>query len=81
MASISLRPQVSPRARSPRRQEPETLHELHTALVNERQQLRADGAQAEELERNRLAIVHCQWELSRALIERHLPPATVSSAA
>jgi hypothetical protein len=81
MASISLRPQVSARARSARRQEPETLHELHTALVNERQQLRAEGAQAEELERNRLAIVHCQWELSRALIERHLPPATVSSAA
>jgi hypothetical protein len=81
MASTSLRPSVSSRARSARRQEPETLNELHTALVHERQQLRFDGAQAEELERNRLAIVHCQWELSRALIERHLSPATVSSAA
>ena len=34
-----------------------------------------------ELERNRLAIVDCQWELSRALIERYLPPAAAASAA
>jgi hypothetical protein len=52
---------------------------MHTSLVYERQQLRSDGAAAETLERNRLAIVHCQWELSRALIERHLPPAAATA--
>jgi hypothetical protein len=50
-------------------------------LVHERQQLRRDGAAAQELERNRLAIVQCQWELSRALIETYLPPAAAPSAA
>jgi hypothetical protein len=49
--------------------------------VDERQQLRREGAPAEELERNRLAIVQCQWELSQALIERYLPPAAAPSAA
>jgi len=59
----------------------ETLTELHAALVRERQELRAHGAALEALEQNRLAIVHCQWELSRALIDRHLPPATAFNAA
>ena len=59
----------------------ETLTELHTALVRERQELRSHGAALEALEQNRLAIVHCQWEISRALIERYLPPAGVIHAA
>jgi hypothetical protein len=60
----------------------ETLGELHAALVRERQQLRSLGAESGELERNRLAIVHCQWELSRALIERYLPaPAAAAPTA
>ncbi len=68
--------------RSTRRQENvETLGELHAALVSERQQLRTHGAENEELERNRLAIVQCQWELSRALIARYLAPAAASNAA
>jgi hypothetical protein len=55
---------------------------MHTTLVFERQQLRSEGAHLEELERNRLAIVHCQWELSRALIELYLPaPPAASNAA
>jgi hypothetical protein len=59
----------------------ETLADLHAALVRERQQLRQVGAETDELERNRLAIVHCQWELSWALIERYLPRAAAPTAA
>jgi len=72
---------VSSRVLPARQLDPETLTQLHTTLVDERQQLRRNGAPVEELERNRLAIVRCQWELSRALIERYLPPAVAPSAA
>lgn len=61
--------------------DPEALTHLHTALVDERQRLRTNSAPAEELERNRLAIVQCQWELSLALIDRYLPAAAAPSAA
>jgi hypothetical protein len=81
MAVPALRRLVLERPRSARRLDPEMLGHLHTALVSERQQLRRDGAAAEELESNRLAIVKCQWELSRALIDRYLPPAAAPSAA
>jgi hypothetical protein len=81
MASTALRRFVSPRPRSVRKLDPEALKQLHMTLVNERQQLRTAGAPAEELERNRLAIVHCQWELSRALIDRYLVPAVSPTAA
>jgi hypothetical protein len=47
-------------------------------LVRERQELRSSSASLPELERNRLAIVRCQWELSQALIARHLVPATAA---
>jgi len=72
---------VSSRAFSARELDPEALTQLHTTLVDERQQLRREGAPAEELESNRLAIVQCQWELSQALIERYLPPSAAPSAA
>ena len=78
---MTLRQLVSTRPDRTRRHDPETLVQLHAALVLERQQLRLGGAATRELERNRLAIVHCQWELSRALIERYLPPAAAASAA
>ncbi|TMM02167.1 MAG: hypothetical protein E6G02_11755 [Actinobacteria bacterium] len=81
MAVPALRRLVSSRVLPGRQLDPETLTQLHTTLVDERQQLRRDGAAAEDLERNRLAIVQCQWELSRALIERYLPPAAAPSAA
>jgi hypothetical protein len=81
MAVPTLRQLFAPRARAARQGDPEALTQLHTTLVDERQQLRRVGAAAEELERNRLAIVHCQWELSRALIERYLPPTLAPSAA
>ena len=81
MLAPALRRLVSSRSRAARQLDPEVLRQLHTTLVNERQELRRDGAAAEELERNRLAIVECQWELSRALIERYLPPAAAAGMA
>jgi hypothetical protein len=42
-------------------------------LVAEREKLRDRSASWAELERNRLQIVFHQQELSRALIELHLP--------
>ena len=81
MAVPALRRLVSSRVIPARQLDPETLTQLHTTLVDERQQLRREGAPAEELERNRLAIVQCQWELSRALIQRYLAPAAAPSAA
>jgi hypothetical protein len=51
----------------------EALQDLLGGLVREREALRASGAGRAELERNRLAIVGAQWELSRALIARYHP--------
>ena len=51
----------------------DTLLAQIASLVAERQELRARGAGAARLERNRLAIARLQWELSRALIARYLP--------
>jgi hypothetical protein len=78
---MTLRQLVSTRPVRAQRRDPETLAHLHAALVVERQQLRLGGAATKELERNRLAIVDCQWELSQALIQRYLPPAAAASAA
>jgi hypothetical protein len=51
----------------------ERLLERIESLVVQRQELRARGARGRLLERNRRRIAHAQWELSRALIERHRP--------
>jgi hypothetical protein len=51
----------------------EALLQQLEQLTRERQDLRLDLAEALELERNRLAIVEAQWNLSRALIRRYLP--------
>jgi FtsZ-binding cell division protein ZapB len=56
----------------------EALSDRHATLVRERQELRSGGAALEQLERNRLAIVECQWQLSQALIARHLVPITAA---
>ena len=50
-------------------------------LARERQELRGGHAPPGALERNRLALVRSQWELSYALIERHLPPSAARDAA
>lgn len=72
MASITLRPCAPTRART---SDVESLTDLHVTLVRQRQELRTTGAELPELEQNRLEIVRCQWELSRALIARYLIPA------
>ena len=51
----------------------ESLLERIGELVAERQALRTKGSSSAALERNRCRIAKLQWELSRALIERHLP--------
>ena len=49
----------------------ETLQSSLEALVRERQHLRSAGADGNELERNREAIVRRQRELGVALIARY----------
>lgn len=51
----------------------ESLSEEIRGLVYERQTLRAVGAPREQLERNRVELVHRQQRLVEALIRRHLP--------
>ena len=51
----------------------EDLQDRITALVAQRQRLRAFGAGQSWLEQNRLELGHNQRELSHALIEQHRP--------
>jgi len=51
---------------------PEQLQIELSQLALERQRLREAGNPRETLESNRLEIGRCQYELSRALIQRHL---------
>ncbi len=55
---------------------PDQLQLRLSQLACERERLRASGGSRESLESNRLEIVHCQHELSHALIQTHLvrPP-------
>ena len=49
-------------------------------LTAERQRLREEGANGVRLERNRIKLARAQWELSHALIERHLPDSEFRAA-
>jgi hypothetical protein len=71
--ATTLRPRAPRRFRrsSSRRSVEELQTRIH-ALALERQRLRLDGAGPAALERNRLELARAQWELSYALIERHL---------
>jgi hypothetical protein len=51
----------------------ETLERDIAVLVEQRQRLRASGAEARELERNRREIVARQHELSETLISIYAP--------
>jgi hypothetical protein len=51
----------------------EALRDVLGKLVREREELRSAGADRADLERNRIAIVNAQWDLSRALIARYHP--------
>jgi hypothetical protein len=74
MSATTLRPVAPTRfRRAAARQSVETLLERIEELTMERQRLRERGAGPTVLERNRLGIARAQWELSHALIERHLP--------
>ena len=70
-----LRPTVPSRfRRGHRRRSVETLLGEISELTMERQRLREAGVNGARLERNRVKLARKQWELSHALIERHLPP-------
>jgi hypothetical protein len=59
----------------------ESVRSLIAALVAERCELRSCGAGSGMLERNRLAIVRAQQELSHALIALFGPPDSRQTAA
>jgi len=75
MARSALRQPARRRLRRPPIARSVEAHQTRIAqLVLARQELRALGAPAGALERNRLEIVRAQWELSYALVERYSPP-------
>jgi hypothetical protein len=51
----------------------ETLESEIDRLVAERQELRRNGADEGDLEFNRRRLVRAQAQLSRLLLQRHLP--------
>jgi hypothetical protein len=59
----------------------EALLDRIQSLASERQLLRARGAGELVLERNRVQIARAQWQLSYALIQRHLPALAEQNAA
>jgi len=59
---------------------PEQLQLELSMLALERQRMREAGSPREVLEPNRLAIGRCQYELSLALIQRHLGQAVERAA-
>jgi hypothetical protein len=80
MSATQLRRVAPERVRRDGSPTVESLTQTHSDLVSERQALRSEGAAADALERNRLEIVHCQWELAKALLARHLPRPARSAA-
>jgi hypothetical protein len=74
MSATVLRPAVPSRfRRGHTRPTVEALVGEISDLTMERQRLRELGASSARLERNRVKLARKQWELSHALIERHLP--------
>ena len=78
METMSARAAKQLMPRRFRRASKRTVEELTTRIAEltaERQELRARGASAAALERNRVKLARAQWELSHALIDRYLPAA------
>lgn len=74
-----LRPHTPRRFRRPATLRPvEELLERLGELAAERQRLRREGVTPAALERNRIAIAQTQWELSYALIVRHVDTAAAA---
>ena len=76
MNATALRPARPSRFRRghSRRTVEDLLGQIGT-LTAERQRLRELGIHDARLERNRIKLARAQWELSHALIKRHLPDA------
>ena len=75
METMSARAAKQLMPRRFRRASKRTVEELTARIAEltaERQELRARGASASALERNRVKLARAQWQLSHALIERHL---------
>jgi hypothetical protein len=73
LSAMVLRPAVPSRfRRGPTRPTVETLLDEISRLTAERQRLRDQGVNGSRLERNRVRLARKQWELSHALIERHV---------
>ena len=75
MSSAALRAGVANPwfRRTAERESVETLRSRIEALQLEREELRERAAGRGELERNRIRLARCQWDLGHALIERYLP--------
>jgi hypothetical protein len=73
MNATVLRPYVPSRfRRGHKRPTVEALLGQIAGLTSERQRLRDEGADDTRLERNRVRLARSQWQLSHALIDRHL---------
>ena len=73
MSATLRRPSIPSRfRRGHSRPTVETLLEEISGLTSERQNLRDQGINGSRLERNRVKLARKQWELSHALIDRHL---------
>lgn len=80
MSATALRP-LPPR-RFKRGASRRTVEELTVRIADlaaERQTLRTSGVGEAVLERNRIKLARAQWQLSYALIERHLPVAQAAA--
>jgi hypothetical protein len=78
----ALRPLRASRfKRSRNRPSAASLADRIADLIGERQELRASGAPAAAMERNRVQLARAQWELAHALIDEHLAETPAQSAA
>jgi hypothetical protein len=68
----SLRPLTTRFAPDASEKSVELLQTEISVLCSQRQHLRAAGAADGDLEQNRLEVARLQWELSHALIGRHV---------